>query len=190
MNVSRAVNQWGPVALAVVCVFLGIRLVSELSGPPVHASRAALESAVPPAKPLHKQPRGSKEALGPVQEDPLVQLSLLKRIESRSLPPIARNPFDFAPLPPPKPTEGGAVGGSAEKGPPPPPPIPLKAIGYSEDRQGRRQAYLADTQQVYVVSQGTTVSKRFKVLQISPEKVEIEDANSGQKAELPIPKEK
>ncbi len=192
MNVSRGVNTWGPAVLAVVCIFLGIRLYSEMKKPLVHASRSVMKISAPAASTHHERAAGIDAASASTLESPLLRLSLVKDLEERPLPEIARNPFDFAPLAPPKHTEGsgGAGASAAASGPPPPPPIPLKAFGFSVDNQGRREAYLADAKEVYVVSKGTVVSKRFKVLQITPSLVEVEDATSGQKAELPIPRQK
>lgn len=190
MNLNRAVNTWGSAALGVVCVFLGIRFYKELKQPVVRTAKAIVQLS-PRAAKTHGESAASAKADQPsFNKDPLVRLSLVKEIEGRSLPDIARNPFDFAPLPPPKPGKGGGAGASAAStGPPPPPPIPLKAFGYSVDVEGRRQAYLEDAESVYVVSKGSVVSKRFKVLDITPVMVEVQDASSGQKAEIPIPRE-
>lgn len=190
MNVSRGINAWGPAVLALVCVFLGIRLYSEMKEPLVHASRSVMKITAPAASTHQERAAGKDAASASTLESPLLRLGLVKDLEKRTLPEIARNPFDFAPLAPPKRAGGAGAGASAATGPPPPPPIPLKAFGFSVDNQGRREAYLADAKEVYVVSKGTVVSKRFKVLQITPALVEVEDASSGQKAELPIPREK
>ena len=65
--------------------------------------------------------------------------------------------------------------------------MPLRAIGYSERRGVGPEAYLVDTNDVYIVHDGDLVSQRFKVLKITSLIVEVQDGASGEKAQLPIP---
>lgn len=189
MNLSDSLNKWGPIGLAAVCVFLGIRLVSEISGPVGLGAKSVASKVVRREQRHRTAAAGLNAGLVAKDDDSLLRLGLLKSLEGRPLPEVARDPFDFAPVAPPKPA-GHGTAGSEVSSPPPPPPIPLRAFGYSVDQRGRRRAYLANAEEVFVVTQGSLVSNRFKVLQITPAMVEVQDAASGQKAELPIPQER
>lgn len=186
MSLNKLANKWGFAALTVVCIFLVIRLYSEISAPLVPSGRTVRKPAAKHEK--LKQASGAKKPSGAptAADDALLQLGLFKSIEASPLVQISRNPFDFGPVAPPVKTGSGSASLEAAAAPPPP-PIPLKAFGFSVDGQGRRQAYLANANEVFVVTKGALVSKRFKVLDITPAMVEVEDAASHQKAELPIP---
>ena len=75
---------------------------------------------------------------------------------------------------------------AAPAAPAPPPPPPLKAMGYMEMPGGVREAYLSYEDQVYSVHEGDTIANKFKVLQVTPTQVEVEDASSKEKLKLPI----
>jgi hypothetical protein len=65
--------------------------------------------------------------------------------------------------------------------------ISLRAIGYSEKPGVGPEAYLADSDDVFIVHDGDVVSKRFKILKITSMKVEVQDGASGERSQLPIP---
>lgn len=194
MTTRTMAEKVGVVLLGAACLFLAFKLVAEVTG----NSGGAPESEVPPSPPStqasgeRKTARGESSKLVP--SDASRTLPALKDYVTRPLPEVARNPFDFAALPPP-PGRGGLAGigggpgggaGSALG----PPPIPFRAIGYSERVGVGPEAYLADTadaDEVYIVHKGDTLLSQYTVVSITPSTVEVQDGVSKETADLPIP---
>jgi hypothetical protein len=182
-------EKFGSLALGAVCVFLVFKLISEIGGSPVEAARgqetAARSSSNPPRSPKPL----SKEIGKLASADPGLEIQTLKEYTTRPLPKNTRDPFDF-PAPPLSPTlQGGRgiAGGGIGAGAAPPPQISLRALGYSMRVGVGGEAYLADSDQVYIVHQGNLISKRYKILQITPSVVQVKDESSGETVQLPIP---
>jgi len=190
MSTREKLKKIGSLALGAACVFLVFKLISEISGSPVEAARgqetAARSSSNPPrsSKPLRKEISKLASA------DPGLEFQALKEYTTRPLPENTRDPFDF-PAPPLSPTQRGgrgiAGGGIGAGAAPAPPQISLRALGYSMREGVGGEAYLADSDQVYVVHQGNLVSKRYMILKITPSAVEVKDESSGETVHLPIP---
>lgn len=189
MSARSKLEKFGSVALGAVCVFLVFKVVSEIGGKPVEAAHEQ-ESAAQYSPPQSPKPLG-KNINQLTSDDPSLNVQALKEYVAEPLPENTRDPFDFV-APPPSPSRRGAngirvaggVGGTAA---PPSPRIPLQALGYSVRAGVGGEAYLADTNHVYVVHQGDTIAKRYKILKITPQVVEVQDASSGERAQLPIP---
>jgi hypothetical protein len=71
--------------------------------------------------------------------------------------------------------------------PAPPAPPPLKAVGYTEKAGGVKEAIVSDDQEIYIVHEGESFAKRFRVLKISPAAIEVDDETTHQTIRLPIP---
>ena len=192
MKNRKTVEKIGVVALAGFCVFLVFRLVSEIMGNPspstqtgTTASTSYLKSAPPAGKASKKA--GASSASGSAFE-----MQPLDKYLPKPLPDLSRDPFDFGP-PPLTPAQkarlaAGATGGAmTASSAPAAPKIPLRAIGYSEKNGVGPEAYLVDSDDVFIVHDGDVVSKRFKVLKITSMIVEVQDGASGEKSQLPIP---
>jgi hypothetical protein len=129
-------------------------------------------------------PLGVKDELS--RYDPEVRLDLLNDQQSRPLPKIDRNPFEF---PAPKPTaasRGGIFGPQLPPPPPPPPPLSIKLIGYTDKGGGVKVGIISDDEEIYVVREGETFAKIFKVTKLTPLMVEIYDESTHRTVELPI----
>lgn len=191
MKNRKNVEKIGIAVLAVLCVFLVFKLISEMMGnpaegvQPVAASSAQTAGPTPPQTDTARKPSASSKSASPMQVRPLDQY------RPKPLPDLSRNPFNFG-QPPLTPAQkamqaaraGGAMTASITGGPP---PIPLRAIGYSERGGTGPEAYLMDNDEVYVVHDGDLLSNRFKILKITSTNVEVQDGASGEKAQLPIP---
>ncbi|HEY6293849.1 MAG TPA: hypothetical protein VI455_20030 [Terriglobia bacterium] len=124
--------------------------------------------------------------------DAVLQLDVLKQLNSRSMPDLARNPFEFAPTPAQVQAQHEAEEREQHPAPPPPappPPVPFKAMGYQQDSKGQRAAYLSDDQDTYIVHEGQEFGQRFKVLRITDTAVEVQDETYHQIVQLPYPAE-
>ena len=72
---------------------------------------------------------------------------------------------------------------------PPPPPIPLKFFGFASKVGEPKKIFLSTTsgEDVWVASEGEIVNRRYKVMKISPNSVEIQDmVNSGPPQNIPL----
>ena len=118
--------------------------------------------------------------------DPTVHFDSLKSLDSRPLPDEDRDPFQFvggvaAPV------VAQAAGPAPQVAPTPPPPPPLKAVGYNELPGGGKEAMVTFNDDLQVVHEGDMVGVKFKVLTISPSMVVVENGDTHEKIDLPIP---
>ena len=97
-----------------------------------------------------------------------------------------RNPFE---IPPPKPilvSRGRIYGPQLPTPPPPPPPLTIKLIGYSDKGGGVKVGIISDDEDIYVVREGQTFDKIFKVTKLTPLMIEIYDESTHRTVDLPI----
>jgi hypothetical protein len=192
MKNRTKIEKAGIVALAGLCVFLVFKLVSEIMGNPAGGGKpqTTVSTQAPKPAPAKTATKGSTSSPG---SGSALQVQPLDEYRPKTLPDLSRNPFDFG-APPLTPAQkamqaaraagGGAMTAStASSGP----QMPLRAIGYSEKLGVGPEAYLVDTNDVYVVHDGDLVSQRFRILKITSQIVEVQDGASGERAQLPIP---
>jgi hypothetical protein len=70
--------------------------------------------------------------------------------------------------------------------PPPPLPIPLKYYGYTTPQGGIKRIFLAHDKDVFIAREGEIVDRRYKVVRISPNAVEILDVLSNNQQSIPL----
>ena len=171
--------------LGVVCLVILVNLVRSFRQARVGTAKATGTVAVATGK--TRAQSGASAVAGELSRyDPELNLSLLKKLQSQPLSPIGRDPFAFESSAPPRPAASAAPQAPAPALPAPPPPPPLKAMGYADMPGGVREAYVSYEDQVYSVQEGDTIANKFKVLKVSPTQVEVEDASSKEKLNLPI----
>jgi hypothetical protein len=93
-------------------------------------------------------------------------------------PPVAKPNTDTTPIyvPPP---------------PPPPPPIPLKFFGFASKPGEPKKIFLSQNEDVWVAGEGEIVNRRYKVVHISANSVDIQDVvNSGPPQTIPLTQNK
>lgn len=196
MTSRTRLEKIGSAALSTIIVFLAFKLISEISGSPVEAARGQ-QAVSQPSSRLSGSANPLRQEINKLASaDPSLEIPQLKEYQAPPIPENARDPFDYG-VPPPAQISragsggggvgavgGGGVGGNAA---PAAPQISLQALGYSVRTGVGGEAYLADSDQVYVVHQGDLVSKRYKIVKITPLMVEVQDETSGQTVQLPIP---
>jgi hypothetical protein len=72
------------------------------------------------------------------------------------------------------------------QGPPPPPPINLKFFGTATNSKGVRQAFLLNGDDVFLASTGDIVQRRYRVVSISANSIQVEDIPNTNKQSLPM----
>lgn len=152
----------------------------------------AAPSASPPTR---RAARGAKPrtTTAPVLTptlDPRLRLDLLQAAESTTYSGNGRNIFraeaEPAPIPqvitppitstgPPQPTL-----------PPPPPPIRIRFFGFANRPGEPRKVFLADGDEVFVAGEGEVVERRYKVLHIGVNSVEIQDVPNNNVQTIPL----
>ncbi|HEV7220027.1 MAG TPA: hypothetical protein VGN39_14235 [Terriglobales bacterium] len=70
--------------------------------------------------------------------------------------------------------------------PPPPPPINLKFYGFASRPGEPKKIFLSQGDDVFIAGEGDIVDRRYKVLQISPTSVEVEDVLTNNRQSIPL----
>ena len=164
--------------------------------PPPVAPRSSdfeLATATAPASPAAAPGKRTKAPLPSL--DPRLRLNLLAESEQVEYKGSGRNIFDRtsapeiekplangakkpAPAPPPPPP--------VASGPPPPPPIDLKFFGFANSTGAPRQVFLAKGDDIFVAKEGDIVNRRYKVVRVLPNSVEIEDVLTNSRQTIPL----
>lgn len=189
------------IALMVIAAFMIVRMWSGGGQPAAAANPTAVqpEAAATPAPARGRRvARGGRGAArtapsGPaVTLDPRLRLDLLKLSEGTEYKGAGRNIFraeaeipkpidnplkdaSKTPPPPPPPT-----------GPPPPPPINLKFVGFASGTGAPTKVFLTQGDDIFVAAEGDIVNRRYKVLRINPNSVEIEDVLGNNRQTIPL----
>jgi hypothetical protein len=183
MKTGSQIEKWVAGFLGVVCLALILNMVFR--------SGARAGGTRPPARSVPDAPRtrvGSAPARSSdelARYDPRVRLDLLKEIQDRPLPKLARNPWEFEARAAPAPQAKGEAP-VAPAPPPKPPPPPLKAVGVTQKSGGVNEAIVSDDQEIYIVHEGETFARRFRVVKITPSQVEVDDDTTHETIRLPI----
>jgi hypothetical protein len=118
--------------------------------------------------------------------DPTLRTDLLKTSEDVTYKGSGRDIFQNQPEPPPIPKEVKKVINTAPPPPPPPPPIPLKFYGFSGSKSGPKQVFLSKGDDIFIAKEGQIVDRRYKILKIGPNSVEVEDVLTNNRQTLPL----
>jgi hypothetical protein len=128
--------------------------------------------------------------------DPTLDESAMLRTESLGYSGIGRNIFSaiyMSPgvviprnMPSARPGAVKPVVPTAPVGPPPPPPINLKFFGTAIRANGLRQAFLLNGEDVYLASVGDIVARKYKIVSISSNSIQVEDLQTANTQSLPL----
>jgi hypothetical protein len=169
--------------LLIVAVVVVVRAFSGGSGEPAAAPSAAAtasrpaagESSVQPAPGAAKTARKPHPLLAQTL-DPTLRFDLLKSSEDVTYKGTGRDIFRSQaaepPIPKPLPPDRQP---SAVQAPPPPPPIPLKFYGFASRKDGNKRIFLSKGEDIFVAREGDIVDRRYKVLHIGTNSVEVQD---------------
>lgn len=120
--------------------------------------------------------------------DPSLRLDLLKESEDTKYEGAGRNIFRvFVEIPKPiAPVHSEPAPGPAAYVPPPPPPINLTFYGFATPTGGTKRIFLAKGEDVFIAKEGDIVDRRYKVVHISQNAVEILDVLSNNRQSIPL----
>jgi len=156
--------------------------VSSLPTDPVPATR------LPAHRQIGSKPKSnSEEALF----DPTLRLDLLKSSEDTKYTGTGRNIFRVfvetpRPVVPVATPNKTAAAVTPQYVPPPPPPINLVFYGFATPVGGAKRVFLAKNEDVFIAKEGDIVDRRYKVVRISPNAVEILDVLSNNRQSIPL----
>ena len=149
-------------------------------------------SASGAARPATRRTASGK--LVPIAEprlDPTLDLALLKQSEEIKYAGNGRNIF----------VAGSVATIEKPKGPgvtdhtpvaytlppvPPPPPITLKFFGFANKPGEPKRVFLSQNEDVFIAGEGDIVNRRYRVLHIAPNAVEIEDVLNNNRQSIPL----
>lgn len=192
------------IALAVVAVIMTARMISSSfssssnSAPPATTVAASTQAA---QRPSRRGARGRnaiarKTNAGPVTPslDPRLKLNLLSETEGLEYTGEGRNIFksNAEDIAIPKPVAPGRTDQAKVQPPvpppytpPPPPPINLKFFGFAS-QQGLKKVFLSSGEDVFVASEGDIVQRRYKIMKINPNSIEVQDVLSNNRQTIPL----
>ena len=125
--------------------------------------------------------------------DPTLDLSLLKASEEIKYAGNGRNIFvagSVATIP--TPLKSGAPDHDQQAGlrtpppTPPPPPITLKFFGFTNEPGEPKKIFLSQGEDVFIAGEGEIVDRRYRVLRIGPNSVEMEDVLNNNRQSIPL----
>ena len=117
--------------------------------------------------------------------DPTLRLDVLKSSEDVTYKGSGRDIFQNQPEPPPVAVIKPVIN-TGPPAPPPPPPIPLKFYGFSGNKSGPKQVFLSKGDDIFVAKEGQIIDRRYKILKIGPNSVEVEDVLNSNRQTLPL----
>lgn len=137
--------------------------------------------------------------------DPKLRLDLLAKVQAVELAPAERDLFRYGAATPVVPvvepakiipkTQAQIQAEQARlnpgpPAPPPPPAITLKYYGYTAQRaDGHKRAFFLDGDDIFVAAEGELIKKRYKVVRIGVNSVEVEDTQFNHTQMLPLAEE-
>ena len=166
---------------------------SSAAAPIATTSSTDFDKAVAPAprRPTRVRNRDS-QSKQPSQArglDPTLRLDLLKASEDTKYEGTGRNIFKvFVEIPKPvvPPVKVAEVQPQGPPPPPPPPPSNLIFYGFATPQGGVKRIFLTKNEDVFIAKEGDIVDRRYKVVKISPNSVEILDVLSNNRENLPL----
>ncbi len=121
--------------------------------------------------------------------DPTLRTDLLRSSEGTKYEGTGRNIFIAYVEPPPQPkvpVYNPPPQQAINTGPPSPPPINMKFIGFANKPGQPRQIFLMQNEDVFVAKEGEIVNRRYKVVKINSNSVEIEDVLNNNHQSIPL----
>lgn len=185
-----AENRTKVIILGVLLLIAAISVVRmfDVFGSSTPAASAGRTAAPPP--PRRAPNRGPAMAVAAPSLDPELRLKLLESSEGMKYEGTGRNIFVPAMEEIPKPVDLGLKGKPEPPppppGPPPPPPINLKFFGFASHAGEPKRVFLAQGDTVFIGSEGEIVDRRYRIVRINPNSVEIEDVLNNNRQTIPL----
>ena len=177
------------VVLVAVAIFLVVRAFTggqEAASTP-QPSTASVATKAPTtdtaaAKRKTAPDGGKPHALLAQTLDPTLRFDLLKPNEDVTYKGSGRDIFRSQAPPPEIPKVVQQPVNAGPPPPPPPPPINLKLYGYAQHKDGQaKRIFLASGDDIFVAKEGDIVNRRYRIIKINNNSVEVEDVLTNNK---------
>jgi hypothetical protein len=170
--------------LLVVAIIVVVRAFSSGDGNPAPTSGTA---PPPPSSTGSQARRKTARPLLAQTLDPTLRFDLLKSSEDVTYKGNGRDIFRSQPEPPPipKPLPPDKQP-NAVQAPPPPPHIDLKFYGFASRRDGDKRIFLIKGEDIFVAKEGDIVDRRYKIVHIGQNSVDVEDVLTNNRQTLPL----
>jgi len=118
--------------------------------------------------------------------DPTLRFDLLKSSEDVTYKGSGRDIFRSQPeeVSIPNPVKPDVKPGPAV--PAPPPPIDLKFYGFASRKDGYKRIFLSKGEDIFVAKEGDIVDRRYKIVHIGQNSVDVEDVLTNNRQTLPL----
>jgi hypothetical protein len=161
---------------------------SSSAAPPTAASPAPEATPATRAARPGKNSSGKKLNIAPRSLDPTLRYDWLRASEDTKYEGAGRNIFQVQ-VEIPQPVAPVTSEPQVAQGPPPPPPPPpinLKFFGFASRTGESKKIFLSTGEDVFIASEGDIVNRRYKVVRITPQSVEIEDVLNNNRQSIPL----
>ncbi len=182
-NKTKTAIAAGLVVVAAFALYSWLHNSDEVASAPAAAVSA---SSVPAQNPGKGWARRSGPVLLAQSLDPTLRFDLLKSSEDVTYKGSGRDIFQNQPEAPPIPQPVTPPINPGPVAPPPPPPIPLKFYGFSGSKGGPKQVFLSKGEDIFVAKEGQIIDRRYKILKIGPNSVEVEDVLTNNRQTIPL----
>ncbi len=160
--------------------------------PPAAATASVTVAQPQPRRRTSARSRGPKPGQLPVPSaDPRLLLDLLKASEQVTYTGTGRNIFRAEAEPIVQPVTSplqskNAPPMAATPSTPPPPPINLRFFGFANRPGEAKRVFLAEGENVFIAAEGDIVARRYKVLHIGVNSVDIQDVLNNITQTIPL----
>lgn len=181
------------IVLGAFAIFMLVRTFTGGPETPAASSTPSVATKAPAASstPAKRKPAADRSKPHPLLAqtlDPTLRFDLLKSSEDVTYKGSGRNIFrSEAPPPPeiPKPVTSPLQAQQQQQAPPPPPPINLKLYGYAQRKNGEsKKIFLSSGEDIFVAKEGDIVNRRYKILKINNNSVDVEDVLTNNRQTL------
>jgi len=162
---------------------------SSSAAAPTNISGAPPEPMPQPTARTTKNRAGGRQQNATQSLDPTLHTDVLKVSEDTKYAGAGRNIFRvFVEIPKiiTPPVQPNKVADNTPPPPPPPPPINLKFYGFATPTGESKRIFLAQGEDVFIAKEGDIGDRRYKVVRISQNAVEILDVLSNNRQSIPL----
>jgi hypothetical protein len=179
------------VALGAFAIFMLARAFTgggETAAPPASTASAPAKTATASSTTVKHKPaaeHGKPQPLLAQTLDPTLRFDLLKSSEDVTYKGSGRDIFRSQAPPPEIPKIVQAPVNTGPPPTPPPPPINLKLYGYAQRKNGEaKRIFLSSGEDIFVAKEGDIVNRRYKILKINNNSVDVEDVLTNNRQTL------
>ena len=179
---------WAAIGLGILAVIVIAYEFMGSSSTPVASTTSAASTS--PQRPTQRRSKSGKQVLTVEPRlDPTLDLTALAATEQVKYSGNGRNIF-VASVEIPKPTASAVTDQPAQPSgpptPPPPPPITLRFFGFASGPGEPKRIFLSQGEDVFIAAEGDIVNRRYKVLHIGTNSVDIEDVLYNNRQSIPL----